>query len=93
MSQFEFAQVLRARVSLISKGAPSTVDARGMTNPLDIAVKEIAEGRVPLRVTRTKLNGDSEVIDANVLDASEFISYTSKFIEKREKEDYAKLFY
>ena len=93
MSQYEFAQIFRTRAELITKGAPPTMNASGMIDPLEIAYREFQQGVVPLRVTRIKPNGTREIINANILDASEFITYSDRFEDKRKKENYRRYFY
>ena len=93
MNKFEFAQIFRTRSKQISQGAPSTIDSKGIIDPLEIAYNEFKAGKVPLRVTRIKPNGSREIINTNILDASEFIDYTDEFEKKRENENYCDLFY
>ena len=93
MNQYEFAQLFKMRAKMISEDAPSTIDATGMIDPLAIAYREFQLGRVPLNVTRVKPNGTREIINANTLDASEFVTYSDEFEAKRRDMKYKELFY
>lgn len=93
MTQYEFAYFLRQRAVQISRLLPSTIDTTGMTDPIVIAMEEIRAGKLPLQVVRVKNNGVREVINANILDASKFITYTPEFETKRKKEQYRDMFY
>ena len=57
LTKFEKIRVLGTRATQISNGAPSTVDVRGLLTAIDIAKRELQEGKIPLVVQRTYPNG------------------------------------
>tara|TARA_X000000950_G_C13834698_1_gene627665 strand:+ start:1104 stop:1328 length:225 start_codon:yes stop_codon:yes gene_type:complete len=62
LTKFEKVRIIGSRASQISRGAPSTVDITGMTEPLAIAEKEFRERKCPLVVIRKFPNGKVEKI-------------------------------
>ncbi|KAI9681457.1 MAG: DNA-directed RNA polymerases I II and III subunit RPABC2 [Caeruleum heppii] len=52
MTKYERARVLGTRALQISMNAPVLVDLEGETDPLQIAIKELREKRIPLIVRR-----------------------------------------
>ena len=52
MTKYERARVLGTRAQQISMGAPVLVDLEGETDPLQLALKELREKRMPLVVRR-----------------------------------------
>lgn len=52
MTKYERARVLGTRALQISMNAPVLVDLEGETDPLQIALKELREKKVPLVVRR-----------------------------------------
>ncbi|KAK4565375.1 subunit common to RNA polymerases I, II, and III [Recurvomyces mirabilis] len=52
MTKYERARVLGTRALQISMNAPVLVDVEGETDPLQIAIKELREKKVPLVVRR-----------------------------------------
>lgn len=52
MTKYERARVLGTRALQISMNAPVLVDVEGETDPLQIAVKELREKKIPLVVRR-----------------------------------------
>lgn len=52
MTKYERARVLGARALQISMNAPIMVDLAGETDPLQIAMKELRAGKVPLIIRR-----------------------------------------
>lgn len=52
MSKYERARVLGTRALQISMNAPVLVDLEGETDPLQIAIKELTQKRIPLIVRR-----------------------------------------
>ena len=57
LTKFEKIRVLGARATQISEGAPSTVDATGLTDAMDIAKKELREKKLPLVIQRVYPDG------------------------------------
>ena len=57
MTRFEKARIVGARALQISMGAPILVDANENTNPIDIAIKELEAGILPITVRRTLPDG------------------------------------
>ncbi|KAH8894989.1 RNA polymerase Rpb6 [Thozetella sp. PMI_491] len=52
MTKYERARLIGVRATQISMNAPVLVDLEGMTDPLDIATKELKEKKLPLVVRR-----------------------------------------
>nr|XP_023908573.1 DNA-directed RNA polymerases I, II, and III subunit RPABC2-like [Quercus suber] len=52
MTKYERARVLGTRALQISMNAPVLVDVEGETDPLQIAIKELQEKKIPLVVRR-----------------------------------------
>ncbi|KAF2254851.1 hypothetical protein BU26DRAFT_385337, partial [Trematosphaeria pertusa] len=52
MTKYEKARILGTRALQISGNAPVLIDVEGMTDPLEIAAKELNEGKIPLVVRR-----------------------------------------
>ena len=52
MTKYEKARVLGTRALQISGNAPVLIDVEGMTDPLEIAQKELREKKIPLVVRR-----------------------------------------
>lgn len=52
MTKYERARVLGTRALQISMNAPVMVDPEGMSDPLQIAIKELREKKIPLVVRR-----------------------------------------
>ena len=58
MTRFEKARIVGARALQISMGAPILVDAdETRTNPIDIALKELEAGILPITIRRTLPDG------------------------------------
>jgi DNA-directed RNA polymerase I, II, and III subunit RPABC2 len=52
MTSYEYAMVIGTRASHISNGAPIYIDATGLSEARDIAIREIAMKRCPLSISR-----------------------------------------
>lgn len=52
MTKYERARVLGTRAQQISMQAPVLVDLEGETDPLQLAIKELREKRIPLVIRR-----------------------------------------
>ncbi len=57
ITRFEKARIVGARALQISMGAPILVDASENTNPIDIAIKELGAGILPITIRRTLPDG------------------------------------
>ncbi len=57
ITRFEKARIVGARALQISMGAPILVDADEKTNPIDIALKELGAGILPITIRRTLPDG------------------------------------
>jgi DNA-directed RNA polymerase I, II, and III subunit RPABC2 len=60
MTKYERARVLGTRALQISMNAPVLVDLEGETDPLQIAMKELAQRRIPLVIRRYLPDGSYE---------------------------------
>lgn len=60
MTKYERARVLGTRALQISLNAPVLVDIEGETDPLQIAMKELAQRKIPLVVRRYLPDGSFE---------------------------------
>jgi len=60
MTKYERARVLGTRALQISMNAPLKVDPEGMTDPLDIAMKELLEKKIPFTIRRFLPDGSYE---------------------------------
>jgi DNA-directed RNA polymerase I, II, and III subunit RPABC2 len=60
MTKYERARILGTRALQISMNAPVLVDLEGETDPLQIAVKELREKKIPLIVRRYMPDGHYE---------------------------------
>lgn len=52
LTKYERARVLGLRAAQISMNAPVLVDTRGQTDPLAIAMMELEQGRIRMRIRR-----------------------------------------
>ena len=66
LTKYERARVLGARALQISMNAPVMVDIGNMTDPYQIAVEELNQGKIPLIIRRRLPDGSFE--DWNVSD-------------------------
>ena len=57
MTKYERARILGTRALQISMSAPVLVDLEGETDPLQIAIKELREKKIPLIVRRYMPDG------------------------------------
>jgi len=60
MTKYERARILGTRALQISMNAPVLVDLEGETDPLQIAIKELSQRKVPLVVRRYLPDGSFE---------------------------------
>eukprot|EP01080_Neovahlkampfia_damariscottae_P011681 gene11681-4916_t len=52
LTKFEKARILGTRALQISMNAPVMVELEGETDPLEIAMKELREGKIPIIIRR-----------------------------------------
>lgn len=57
LTRFEKARIVGMRATQISKGAPPLVDVTNLENPIDIALKELKEKKIPYIIRRSLPNG------------------------------------
>jgi len=63
LTRFEKARIAGARALQISMGAPTLVEvSEGASSPIDIALKELETGILPMTIRRTLPDGTSEDI-------------------------------
>ena len=67
MTKFEKTRVLGQRAEQIARGAPTEVDVGNMSDPLDIAIKELKEKKIPLKIKRIYPNGEIKEIPVSDL--------------------------
>lgn len=60
MTKYEKARVLGTRALQLSMNAPTLVDLSNETDPLEIAMKELREGKIPLMIRRYMPDGSWE---------------------------------
>jgi DNA-directed RNA polymerase I, II, and III subunit RPABC2 len=61
LTRYEKVRVIGQRAEQIARGAPSTVDITGINDPIEIAMKELRERKLPLKIHRKYPNGDEKV--------------------------------
>jgi len=52
LTRFERARIIGARALQISMGAPLLIETEGLTDPIDIALKELDERILPMTIRR-----------------------------------------
>lgn len=68
LTRFEKARIVGARSLQISMGAPILVEAsEGLSSPIDIALKELEAGILPITIRRTLPDGTCQDIPINWL--------------------------
>ncbi|KAG7856821.1 hypothetical protein KL939_003606 [Ogataea angusta] len=60
MTKYEIARILGTRALQISMNAPVLVDIEGETDPLQIALKELSQRKIPLIIRRYLPDGSYE---------------------------------
>lgn len=58
LTKFERVRVIGERATQIANGAPITVDIAGMSDPLEMAEKELMARTIPITISRTYPNGE-----------------------------------
>ena len=61
LTKYEKARVIGERAEQIARGFPPLVDVGELTNPLDIALKELKEKKIPIMIRRPLPNGTVEI--------------------------------
>jgi len=74
LTKYERARVLGARALQISMNAPVMIDIGSMTDPYQIAVEELNQGKIPLIIRRRLPDGSYEDwnVDELIIDNSMF---------------------
>lgn len=74
LTKYERARVLGARALQISMNAPVMIDIGNMTDPYQIAVEELNQGKIPLIIRRKMPDGSWEDwnVDELIIDNSLF---------------------
>jgi len=72
MTKFEYTEILSHRAKQIEDGGPIFVDAHDLTDPLDIARREIHQGKCPLSIVRAITDKISEKWDVNEMVVPDF---------------------
>eukprot|EP00891_Asterochloris_glomerata_P009565 jgi/Astpho2/9565/gw1.00146.159.1_t len=67
MTKYERARILGTRALQISMNAPIMVEVNDETDPLEIAMKELREGKIPFTVRRYLPDGSFEDWDVKDL--------------------------
>ena len=67
LTRFERARIVGARSLQISMGAPLLIEPAGMTDPIDIALRELNEKVLPIIIRRTLSDGSYVDIPVNWL--------------------------
>lgn len=62
LTKYEQVRILGTRAEQLAHGAEPTVDIGNLIDPIDIARKELAEGKLPIELIRTMPNGQKNII-------------------------------
>lgn len=73
LSKLEYSYVIGLRAEDISKGAPIYVDYKGLSDPIDIANKELYENRFPISIKRHIGLNKYEIWECNELIKKKYI--------------------
>ena len=60
LTKYEKARIIGKRAMQISKGSPPLVEVGNLENPIDIALKELKERKIPFIIRRPLPNGSYE---------------------------------
>jgi DNA-directed RNA polymerase I, II, and III subunit RPABC2 len=63
MSKYERTKIIGMRMEQLARGAPSTVNVDNMETIREIALKELAERKIPYKVVRTNPDGQKVIWD------------------------------
>jgi DNA-directed RNA polymerase I, II, and III subunit RPABC2 len=68
ITRFERARIVGARALQISMGAPILVELpESMSDPIDISIRELVEGMLPMTIRRTLPDGTFQDIALSLL--------------------------
>lgn len=67
LTKYEKAKIIGTRAAQISSGSPIFVDVSGLSNPLEMAEKELKEGKTPLIIRRKMPDGTFETFKVSDL--------------------------
>jgi len=67
MTKYEYAHIIGSRVLLLVEGYPPLIDTKGMMDPQEIAVQELHQRKIPLRIKRVLPGGEVEIWNINEL--------------------------
>lgn len=62
MTRYELIRVIASRVEQITTGSPYTVKPDDDDTPIDIAIKELEAGKLPMMLERTLPDGSKESV-------------------------------
>ena len=60
MTRYELIKVIASRVEQITTGAPYSIAPDEDDTPVDIAIKELEQGKLPMMIERTLPDGSKE---------------------------------
>ena len=60
MTRYELVKVIASRVEQITTGSPYAIAPDEDDTPIDIAIKELEQGRLPMMIERTLPDGSKE---------------------------------
>lgn len=67
LTKYEKTRVISIRAQQIAEGAPPLVDVENLRDPIEIALKELSERKLPFLIERRMPDGSSYVISVNEL--------------------------
>lgn len=67
MTRYELVKVVSLRVEQLSTGCRPTIRVDNSDSPLDIAIKELEEGRLPMMLDRFLPDGTRESVHLSTL--------------------------
>jgi len=67
LTKYEKTRVISIRAQQIAEGALPLVNVENLRDPIEIALKELAERRIPLLIERKMPDGSSYIISVNEL--------------------------
>jgi DNA-directed RNA polymerase I, II, and III subunit RPABC2 len=71
MTKFERAQIIGTRTEQIARGAQPTIEVPPGSSVRDIAVAELAQKKIPLKIQRQLPNGSIETWGVDEMDLDE----------------------
>lgn len=61
MTKFEYAHIIGSRVLQLINGYSPCIETNGMMDPQEIAIQELHQRKIPLRIKRTLPGGEVEI--------------------------------